>query len=129
MTESLTITNKPLEPGMEYTRLRAEGQQLIARLAGRVWTDYNATDPGITLLESLCYVITDLSYRLGFAVQDLLATGPENRGFGKQFFSAREILTVNPLTVIDYRKLLIDIKGVQKRLAGKSCCRGNSGSL
>ena len=98
---------------MDYTRLRAEGQRLIAGLAGRTWTDYNATDPGITLLESLCYAITDLGYRLGFAMPDLLAGAPDRRSSGKQFFSAREILTVNPLTVIDYRKLLIDINGVR----------------
>ena len=113
MIEPLTITNEPLEPGMDYARLRAEGQRLIAGLAGHVWTDYNTTDPGITLLESLCYAITDLSYRLGFEVQDLLASGPGGGPSGKQFFSAREILTVNPLTVLDYRKLLIDIKGVR----------------
>ncbi len=113
MIEPLTITNEPLEPGTDYARLRAEGQQLIAGLAGHVWTDYNTTDPGITLLESLCYAITDLSYRLGFEVQDLLASGPDAGSPGKQFFSAREILTINPLTVLDYRKLLIDIKGVR----------------
>lgn len=113
MTQPLTITTAPLEPGMDYTRLRAEGQQLIAGLAGHVWTDYNPTDPGITLLETLCYAITDLSYRLGFDVQDLLASDPGSSSSGKQFFSAREILTVNPLTIMDYRKLLIDIKGVR----------------
>ena len=113
MTEALTITNKPLEPGMDYARLRAEGQQIITGLAGHLWTDHNATDPGITLLESLCYALTDLGYRLGFDVPDLLAAAPDSSPPGKQFFSAREILTVNPLTVIDYRKLLVDIKGVR----------------
>ena len=105
---------------MDYTRLRAEGQRLIAGLAGRTWTDYNATDPGITLLESLCYAITDLGYRLGFAMPDLLAGAPDRRSSGKQFFSAREILTVNPLTVIDYRKLLIDINGVRNAWLDKA---------
>lgn len=120
MREPLTITTEPLEPGMDYARLRAEGQQHIASLAGHVWTDYNATDPGITLLESLCYAITDLSYRLGFAMEDLLAADPDSRASGKQFFSAREILTVNPLTVIDFRKLLIDIKGVKNAWVEKA---------
>ena len=113
MTDPITITNDLLEPGMDYTRLRNEGQQLITKLAGQVWTDYNLTDPGITLLESLCYAITDLSYRLGFDMQDLLAANPDSNSIGKQFFSAKEILPVNPLTVTDYRKLLIDIKGVK----------------
>ncbi len=113
MSDPITITNDPLEPGMDYTRLRNEGQQLITRLAGQVWTDHNVTDPGITLLESLCYAITDLSYRLGFDMQDLLAKNPDSHATAKQFFSAGEILPVNPQTAIDYRKLLIDINGVK----------------
>ena len=45
-------------------------------------------------------------------MKDLLAPSPEEEA-KKQFFTAREILTVNPLTINDYRKLLIDIDGVK----------------
>ncbi|NEN96951.1 MAG: hypothetical protein F6K50_15855 [Moorea sp. SIO3I7] len=116
MTENLTISNAPPEhPGMNFALLRQEGIKHIERLGGKLWTDYNTHDPGITILEQLCYAITDLSYRLDFEMKDLLAPAPgektgENR---KQFFTAREILTVNPLTINDYRKLLIDIDGVK----------------
>ncbi|MDJ0520220.1 MAG: hypothetical protein QNJ74_29525 [Trichodesmium sp. MO_231.B1] len=112
MTEHLTISNTPPEhPGMNFTLLREEGIKHIERLGGKIWTDYNTHDPGITILEQLCYAITDLSYRLDFEMKDLLAPPPgESR---KQFYTAREILTVNPLTINDYRKLLIDIEGVK----------------
>ncbi len=112
MIEHLTISNTPPEhPGMNFALLRQEGIKHIERLAGKLWTDYNTHDPGITILEQLCYAITDLSYRLDFEMKDLLASSPgENR---KQFYTAREILTVNPLTINDYRKLLIDIDGVK----------------
>jgi len=116
MTEHLTISsNLPEHPGMNFALLRQEGIKYIERLAGKLWTDYNTHDPGITILEQLCYAITDLSYRLDFEMKDLLALSPrettgDNR---KQFFTAREILTVNPLTINDYRKLLIDIDGVK----------------
>ncbi|MDZ8082824.1 MAG: hypothetical protein RMX35_27640 [Nostoc sp. DcaGUA01] len=112
MTEHLTISSTlPEHPGMNFALLRQEGIKHIERLAGKLWTDYNTHDPGITILEQLCYAITDLSYRLDFEMKDLLAPSPgENR---KQFFTAREILTVNPLTINDYRKLLIDIDGVK----------------
>ena len=112
MTENLTISSKvPKHPGMNFALLRQEGIKQIERLAGNIWTDYNTHDPGITILEQLCYAITDLSYRLDFEMKDLLAPLPgESR---KQFFTAKEILTVNPLTINDYRKLLIDIDGVQ----------------
>ncbi|MDZ8183672.1 MAG: hypothetical protein RMX96_02255 [Nostoc sp. ChiSLP02] len=112
MTEHLTISSSlPEHPGMNFALLRQEGIKHIERLAGKLWTDYNTHDPGIAILEQLCYAITDLSYRLDFEMKDLLAPSPEENR--KQFFTAREILTVNPLTINDYRKLLIDIDGVK----------------
>ncbi|NES86684.1 MAG: hypothetical protein F6K10_38010, partial [Moorea sp. SIO2B7] len=115
MTENLTISNAPpAHPGMNFALLRQEGIKHIERLGGKLWTDYNTHDPGITILEQLCYAITDLSYRLDFEMKDLLAPAPGDVEINnKQFFTAREILTVNPLTINDYRKLLIDIDGVK----------------
>lgn len=114
MIEHLTISNKPLEhPGMDFALLRREGIKHIERLGGQVWTDYNTHDPGITILEQLCYAITDLSYRLDFEMKDLLAPNPDLGESNQQFFTAREILTTNPVTINDYRKLLIDIDGVK----------------
>ena len=75
MADSLTISNAPLEhSGMDYAFLRREGVKTIEKLAGSRWTDYNTHDPGITILEVLCYAITDLSYRLSFEMEDLLAS-------------------------------------------------------
>ena len=112
MTEHLTISSEPPEyPGMNFALLRQEGIKYIERLAGKLWTDYNTHDPGITILEQLCYAITDLSYRLDFEMKDLLAPSPGEKS--QQFFTAREILIVNPVTINDYRKLLIDIDGVK----------------
>ena len=114
MAESLTISNVPLEhPGMDYALLRQEGIKIIEKLAGSRWTDYNTHDPGITILEALCYAITDLSYRLSFEMEDLLAYPASEADSPPLFLTAREILTVNPLTINDYRKLLIDIDGVK----------------
>ncbi|NEQ68602.1 MAG: hypothetical protein F6K21_24495 [Symploca sp. SIO2D2] len=114
MKEHLTISSAPLEhPGMNFALLRQEGIQHIERLAGNIWTDYNSHDPGITLLEHLCYAITDLSYRLGFEIEDLLTYQKTEDTPPKQFYTAREILTTNPLTINDYRKLLIDLDGVK----------------
>ncbi|NEO88095.1 MAG: hypothetical protein F6J87_28145 [Spirulina sp. SIO3F2] len=113
MTQPLTLSNAPLEhPGMDYARLRSEGIKTIAKLAGSRWTDYNSADPGITILEALCYAITDLSYRLSFEIEDLLAAPPgESRP--PLFLTAQQVLTINPLTINDYRKVLIDIEGVK----------------
>ncbi|MCF7829375.1 MAG: DUF1508 domain-containing protein [Candidatus Marinimicrobia bacterium] len=100
--------------GQDYAALRAEGLEHIEKLGNKLWTDYNIHDPGITTLEMLCYAITDLSYRTDYPVEDLLA---ESGGTGTEefstFFTAREIFPCNPVTVNDYRKVLIDVPGVK----------------
>ncbi len=102
---------RTLNPSEDFEFLRKEGLKYIESLAHELWTDYNAHDPGITILEVLCYAITELGYRTNFDIKDLLANGSgkiENRSF----FTAKDILTNAPLTALDYRKALIDIKGI-----------------
>ncbi len=101
---------KPEHPSLDYERLRQEGIRHIENLATEIWTDFNVHDPGITLLEALCYAITDLGYRTRrIPMADLLA-GPTD---DKPFFTATEVLPSGPVTALDYRKLLIDIDGVK----------------
>ena len=46
---------------------------MLGRLAGERWSDFNTHDPGITILEALCYAITDLAYRTSLPIPDLIA--------------------------------------------------------
>ena len=111
MTPSLTLPTAPLEhPTMDYAFLRREGLGLLERLSGRVWTDFNAHDPGITILEQLCYAITDLGYRINYDIKDLLA-GDEAPY--RSLYTPAQILTINPVTLMDLRKWVIDIPGVK----------------
>ncbi len=96
-----------LHPALDYEFLRQEGLKHIEKLAGNLWTDYNAHDPGITLLEALCYAITELGYRCSFEMKHLLHGATD-----QMLFPARQILTNHPFTLTDYRKLLIDIDGI-----------------
>ena len=114
-----TISKQPeLKPAEDFYRLRREGIGFIEQMGSHLWTDYNTHDPGITILEALCYAITDLAYRTGWAIQDLLApatpsTDPDHPYPYQPFFTAREILTVNPWTPDDFRRLLIDLEKVR----------------
>ena len=93
--------------------LRKAGLEHIQELSGQLWTDYNAHDPGVTLLEVLSYALTDLSYRISFPVMDLLAKQSGNlEAIKEHFATAIRALPSRPVTVNDYRKLLIDIAGV-----------------
>jgi len=112
MTEALTISPaRPDDISMDYDRLRAEGVEHLEQLAVQIWTDFNAHDPGITILEVLCYAITDLGYRANLPIEDILATGGSNTE--PVFFGQREVLPSGPYTPKDYRKLFIDVAGVK----------------
>jgi len=98
-------------PALDYTGLRQEGIELIAHLAGKRWTDFNSHDPGITILEALCYALTDLGYRINYDMRDLLAAHEGDPYLS--LFSPGKILTCNPVTATDLRKLIIDVNGVR----------------
>lgn len=116
MNEPVTIVKHPaLRESQDYTFLRKQGIAYLQQLGSRLWTDYNIHDPGVTLLELLAYAITDLGHRTSFNIKDLLADPPSVKPNPQRqaFYTAREILTVNPWTEDDYRKLLIDINGIK----------------
>ena len=115
MLSQLTIPKQKTQLlPMDRQQLYAIALKHIQQLSSQIWTDYNVHDPGITTLELLCYALTDLSYRASFPIADLLASESDNaEGMKKQFFTARQILPNRPLTILDYRKLLIDIEDVK----------------
>ncbi|MEO9805884.1 MAG: hypothetical protein ABJF04_21680 [Reichenbachiella sp.] len=96
---------------MDYAFLRQKGIEYIQQLAGTTWTDHNLHDPGITILEVLCYSLTELGYRTDYGIGDILASGTEN--LQNNFYTAAKILPCNPLTVNDFRRLIIDCQGVR----------------
>ncbi|MDY0026571.1 MAG: hypothetical protein RBS33_11340 [Lentimicrobium sp.] len=119
--------NTILKAAEDFYRLRREGIGYIEQMGSEQWTDYNTHDPGITILEALCYAITDLAYRTGKGIKDILATAVPpadklNPYPDQAFFTARDILTVNPWTTDDFRRLLIDAEGIRNAwLICKEC--------
>lgn len=91
---------------LSFDFLRTKGIEYIESLGSKFWTDYNTHDPGITILEVLCYAITDLGMRINLPIEDLLN---DNYSSDKQFFKGSEILPSQAVTALDYRKILIDI--------------------
>lgn len=111
MAESLTISQLPPPfKSMQYELLRTEGLKHIQNLSGKLWTDENYHDPGITILEMLAYAITDLGYRTNYNIKDILTTNPNVPEDIRNFFAAKEIMPNYPVTFKDYRKLMIDVE-------------------
>jgi hypothetical protein len=115
LDEHITIpSNVSYKDDLDFQHLRDAGQQYIEELSRKIWTDYNIHDPGITIMELLCYAITDLGLRIDQPIENLVASPEKNfEKMHEQFKSAKNILTCRPVTAIDYRKLFIDIKGVK----------------
>ena len=102
----------------DFYELRREGIGHIAEMGSDTWTDYNTHDPGITILEAVSYAMTELAYRTGLPIADILSSaassaGPATPYADQPFFPARRILTVNPTTPDDFRRLLIDLPDVR----------------
>lgn len=97
----------------DYAELRSAGLKAVEGYSHELWTDYNTHDPGVTILEYLCYALTDLGVRTGLPVGDLLADALEAETDPPQFFPAHRVLPCHPVTLFDYRRLLIDIPGVR----------------
>src|SRR5882724_5860511 len=101
-------------PGyLDFNKLRSSAIEYLGNLSGKIWTDHNVHDPGITILESLIYALLDLGYRTNLPVTDLFTRNPNDKTKDNNFFTPAEILGNNPLTITDYRKLLVDIAGVK----------------
>jgi hypothetical protein len=108
--DQYTIPSNPeLPASQDYAALRATGIGHIQGLSSQLWTDFNVHDPGVTILELLCYALTDLGYRTNFNIKDIF-TKPKSISphLGQSVFTAKEILTFHPVTSNDYRKLLLD---------------------
>ncbi|MEM7104656.1 MAG: hypothetical protein AAF502_16080 [Bacteroidota bacterium] len=111
MTKPVVISKeRPEKKDMDFILLREQGIDEVQKLAGKIWTDYNHHDPGVTILEQLCYAITDLGYRTSFDIEEILyarrlriSDSPNDT-----FFDASKIFPSNPVSLTDLRILLID---------------------
>lgn len=116
MNSSHTIlpNSRPIQTVMDYADLRTMGVRLLESLAGEQWTDFNSHDPGITILEQVCWALTDLGYRLDHPIPDLLAEGTADSGTGslRGIAPPAESLGCAPVTLADLRRLVLDIDGV-----------------
>lgn len=106
--ESFINRRQPDPDGLDFDGLRLEGIRRVQALSGNIWTDYNLHDPGVTILESLCYALTDLAYHSGFEVADYLSGPHDKIDYGKLALNRPDdTFSCRPLTENDYRKLIL----------------------
>lgn len=112
MKNNINFSDTLNPSGLDYALLREAGLHHLQHLAGRRWTDHNTHDPGITILEQLCYTLTDLAYRTGHDLRDLLSV--TGQSYLQDLYRPRAILPTAPVSPADYRRLLLDQPGVRQ---------------
>lgn len=91
-----------------YTELQRKTLNELQRLSGAVWTDYNPSDPGVTVADAVDYALTETDYKLDFALEDYLADDDgtwRSERFG--LFPPEEVYPSAPVTADDYRRLIL----------------------
>lgn len=100
-----------------YYKFRKEALSSIEKISGEQWTDYNAHDPGITLLEAFCYILTEIEYKTKFSIEDILYSSriPTSEILkANALYPAELIFPTFPVTIDDFRMKIIDkLKGVR----------------
>jgi len=110
MTASDSIVRNSVDlDGLDFATLREEGIKFAQELSGNLWTDYNIHDPGITILEQLCFGLTELAYQASISVADSLANAKGKIDYSNVgLLKPHDVLPSGPVTPDDYCKLLLD---------------------
>lgn len=110
MDQPQTLPRLPkVAPDTAFEALRSQGIRQLQALAGEVWTDYNLHDPGVTLLEALCFALTELSYRADFDVADHLADAQDRIDWARHALHLpAQAFPCRPTTALDLRRWLLD---------------------
>ncbi|MGI0116748.1 hypothetical protein [Zooshikella sp. RANM57] len=105
---SISHQNFSEEPN-SFESIRQLGIDYAQKISGKLWSDYNLSDPGVTLLELLCYEITDLIYRAESTVENILTNESMHVDYHKHaLFSPDEVFSARSTTLEDYKYLLLD---------------------
>ncbi len=116
MNNEHVIFDTPLPESQNFHWLKAKGIEYAQKLSSSLWTNFNDSDPGVTILDQLCYALTELGYCNDFSIEDILTHADGQIKFQDQFYLPDEILTCSPVTIDDYRKLILDYEPLVKNV-------------
>lgn len=113
--EAANLDDLSVHQALDFDALKRRGLELAQSLSGAHWTDYNLHDPGVTILEQVCYALTDLAYRAEFDVADHLTDDQGRLDYDALALRAPErIFPSRPATATDYRGAILDaVDGVE----------------
>ncbi|WP_431167535.1 hypothetical protein [Tenacibaculum halocynthiae] len=108
MEELNYIENTTLPIELNYEELKDKALSYIQRNNDSTWTNLNPSDPGVTILDQLCFAFTELGYCNNFPIKDILTNKEGQLELKNQFYLPEDILTTSPITIEDFRKYVVD---------------------
>ncbi len=119
------IVDEQLPLELNFKLLKAQGLAYIQKHSSTEWSNLNPSDPGVTILEELCYAFTELGYCTDFPIEDVLTNAKGELTVKNQFFLPQEILTTSPITIADYTKYTIDsVSGIKNAIVKQNIATG-----
>ena len=108
MSEIYHIEDGEKSQYTDFKTMKDAGLEYIQEHGTSDWTNLNASDPGVTILDQVCYALTELGYCNEFPVKDILTRKDGTLKTKNQFYLPEEILTTSPLTINDYKRYVLD---------------------
>ena len=99
MSQQYHIEAYPLPLNQNFNSLIAEGFSYIQQISGNNWTNLNPSDPGVTILEQVCYALTELGYCSDFPIEDILSEEHRRLEIDNQFYLPQDIFTTSLLAI------------------------------
>ncbi|TCM86119.1 hypothetical protein [Rhodovulum steppense] len=105
----------------DFEKLRERAIMAAQAASGKLWTDFNLHDPGVTLLEQTVFALTEVGYRNAHATRDLL-TGTDGvlDHDALALFDPAEMLPTDPVTGRDLAALISEAEGVARAYVRRS---------
>lgn len=93
-----------------FDALRLQAITAAQQASGELWTDYNLHDPGVSLLEALCFALTEDLFAARQPVPQLLGLGPQDNAAAWGRFglhTPEALLPCHPCTGPDWETWLL----------------------
>jgi hypothetical protein len=123
VTEADSTAGDTAQDPIHFDTLWSTAQDALTVYAAKRWSARSDADSGVTLLQALTFAVSDVSYRHTLPLADLLTpesvpnksatclnhgTGNDSSIFASEF-GPETALTCGPVTLNDYRRLLLDL--------------------
>lgn len=102
------ILDLPLSPEQDFKFMKEKGLDFIREHGGGEWSNLNTSDPGITILDQVCFALSELGYCTNFSLADIVTGIDDKINIKDQFYWPEQILTCSPVTLQDYVNYLTD---------------------